>query len=45
VKKGWDAAAAAKAAENTFAAADRSWIERGRQFRDSLLARAKGAKP
>ncbi len=38
-KRGWDAAARAKAAENTFSKVDESWLAMGRQFRDSLLAR------
>jgi hypothetical protein len=39
VKKGWDAAASADVAERTFATADQSWQEKGRQFLASLIAR------
>jgi hypothetical protein len=39
VKKGWDAATRASAAERTFATADESWRETGRQFLESLMAR------
>lgn len=38
-KKGWDATTSAREAESTFANADRSWLETGRQFQDSLAAR------
>lgn len=38
-KKGWTAEASAQAAENTFATADRSWLETARQFRDRVVSR------
>jgi len=40
-QKGWDEATRARAAENTFATADQAWLEMGRQFHDSLVARMK----
>lgn len=48
VKRGWNAAERARAAENSFATADQSWMELGQQFRDSFIHRlnepAGGAK-
>jgi len=41
VKKGWDEAMRAKTAEGTFATIDRSWLAKGRQFRELLIARSR----
>jgi hypothetical protein len=43
VTKGWDEATRARAAENTFAKADESWLAMGRQYEETLLERASAA--
>jgi hypothetical protein len=43
-KKGWDPARSVQAAESTFAAADESWLEMGRQFRETEIARMPPSK-
>jgi hypothetical protein len=43
VTKGWDEATRARAAENTFAKADQSWLAMGRQYEEMLLERASAA--
>lgn len=39
-QKGWDEARRTRAVESTFSTADQSWLEMGRQFRDSLGSRS-----
>lgn len=43
-KKGWDQTRRTKAAESTFATADQSWLELGRQYRQTFLSHMGGKR-